>query len=79
MTISRTIIQPKKPYRVNSWHKAEDHKTVEVWFNGKDGYNIYENEILIDTLYFHSMETECSAVTNACHIGYFRCYGKKFE
>ena len=75
----------RRPHLVSSWWNPIKDYDGEVWFNGRDGYNIYLDTKdgagwkLIDTLYFNAPESETSCVSNACGIGYFRTMGKEFK
>ena len=72
------------PHKVNSWYNPEDNDRGEVWYNGKDGYNIYLNDKRIDTLYISTIPgiqqvtMDLAAVGHACNIGYFRTMKKRW-
>jgi hypothetical protein len=70
----------EKPYKVNSWTDFTPSVplTVEVWYNGKDGFNIYTADKLLDTVYFHASASRMSAVAAACAIGWRACFGASF-
>ena len=76
----------RPPFKVNEWHNPENDVTTSVWWNGCDGYNIYWNDELLDTLYVNVLPSNPDfpkvhgvAVSSACEIGYQNAYGKPFS
>lgn len=75
----------ERPYKVNEWYNAETDVTTEVWFNGKDGFNIYWENERVDTIYIPDLKewgkNKCFllAVGEACRIGYRLAFHKEFE
>lgn len=74
----------ERPHKVNSWNNFEENIETEVWYNGKDAFNVYLNGKRIDTCYIHEVKewgaNKCSllAVSEACKIGWERCFHAPF-
>lgn len=74
----------KPPHKVNEWYNPDTEARTEVWFNGKDGYNVYWEGERVATWYIPDVEewgkTKCNllAVGAACELGYRLAFGKPF-
>lgn len=74
----------KPPHKVNEWWNPVTDAHGVVWWNGKDGFNLYLNDERVDTWYLPQVPewTEahgyCLAVGAACSLGYKLTMGKPF-
>ena len=68
-----------EPHQVNHWYSEDMQTLITCWYNGKDGYNLYKNGELIETVYFSSEESHRSAVQHACSMGFLEAKGKTWE
>jgi len=74
----------RPPFRVNSWYNPVTSARGEVWWNGKDGYNLYLNDERIDTWYVYDVpewgpnKCDLLAAGEACRLGYKKTMGIPF-
>jgi hypothetical protein len=79
------MTKERPPFRVNSWDNFEKDIHGEVWWNGKDGYNLYINGERLDTWYVYQVPewtpTHCDllAVGEACKVGYKKVMGTDWD
>ena len=69
-------MEDKKPFKVSQWWNVKADRHGEVWWNGKDGYQLWIDGKLIDTWNVYLIkewgETHAHliAVGEACRMGY---------